>query len=250
MTNKVLLIDDDPAWVKLATVGLEQHGFKVTTARSGLEGLQLAYEIHPDVVILDIQMPEMDGWQTCQRLREISDVPIIMLTARYALEEDVVRGLKLGADDYLIKPAWESGVSLDELAARIEALLRRSNGYRQVSNKASLYSNGELTIDFLQRKVCVSGKEVSLTPTEFNLLRCLAKHEGRKLPHAYLLSQVWGVEYKDEVRYLKLYVSYLRKKLEKNPSRPELILTEWGIGYYLRDNNGSQRRPEGSDTAV
>jgi two-component system KDP operon response regulator KdpE len=227
--NKILLIEDDPGWVQLITMGLEQHNFEVTAAGSGLEGLQMAYETHPDLVILDIRMPEMDGWQTCQRLREISDVPIIILTARCALEEDVVRGLKLGADDYLFK-----SVSLPELAVRIEAILRRSNTYYQAPHEACLYSNGELRIDFLRHKVLVSGKEVPLTPTEFKLLVCLAKHEGRVLPHSYLLTQVWGAEYKDELNYLKLYISYLRKKLEKNPSQPELILTEWGIGYYLR----------------
>ncbi|MGQ9626008.1 MAG: response regulator transcription factor [Anaerolineae bacterium] len=233
MKKKILLIEDDPGWVRLIAIGLEQHNFEVTAANDGLEGLQLAYEIHPDLVILDIKMPGMDGWQTCRRLREISDIPIIILTARYALEEDVVKGLKLGADDYLVKP-----VSLSELEARIEALLRRSNASQQAPRKVPLYSNGDLTIDFLQHKVFVAGKEVSLTPTEFRLLSHLAQNEGRVLPHAYLLSQVWGAEYKDELGYLKLYISYLRKKLEKNPSQPEFILTERGIGYYMCASNG------------
>ena len=232
MGNKILLIEDDPGWVKLVAMGLEKRDFEIVAASNGLEGLQMAYETHPDLVILDIMMPKMDGWQTCQRLREISDVPIIILTARCALEEDVVKGLKLGADDYLIKP-----VSLSELEARIEALLRRSSASQQVPRRAHLYSNGELTIDFLRHKVFVSGEEVSLTPTEFRLLTCLARNEGRVLPHAYLLSQVWGEEYRDELSYVKLYISYLRKKLEKNSSEPELILTERGVGYYMCASN-------------
>jgi len=223
LKETILIIDDDADLAKIVQIHLEREGYKTVVASSGVEGLQKAYSNQPDLVILDIMMPGMDGWVTCRRLREISDVPIIMLTAR-GMEGDIVKGLELGADDYVVKP-----FGTKELMARIHALLRRTD--TSSTKKPAIYSDGELTVDFVKRMVTVRGKQVDLTPTEFKLLSTFVQNEGRVLPHSFLLTQVWGPEYADEVNYLKLYVRYLRQKLEEDPSNPTYILTEWGVGY-------------------
>jgi two-component system KDP operon response regulator KdpE len=174
-------------------------------------------------------MPGMDGWEVCRRLRELSSVPIIMLTARN-MKGDVIKGLESGADDYLTKP-----FSAAELEARIQAVLRRSSIQGQGNSRALFYSNGYLTIDFDRRIVKVHGEAIDLTPTEFKLLSCLVRNEGRVLPHRYLLTEVWGPEYADEVDYVKLYVRYLRLKIEQNPADPVYIQTEWGVGYRFSE---------------
>jgi two-component system KDP operon response regulator KdpE len=209
---------------------LERKNHRVVLATNGREGLQKAYQARPDLIILDIMMPEMDGWEVCQRLRELSNVPIIMLTAR-DIKGDIVKGLELGADDYITKP-----FKAKELEARIKAILRRSGGKgsRKI-NGSSFYSNGHLTIDFDRRIVKVRGDAVDLTPTEFRLLSCLVRNEGRVLPHRYLLTEVWGSEYADEVDYVKLYIRYLRLKLEDDPADPAYIQTEWGVGYRFSE---------------
>jgi two-component system KDP operon response regulator KdpE len=226
MNQKILVIDDDKDLAELLKTQLERMDYQVVTAANGREGLKKSYQVRPDLVILDIMMPGMDGWETCNRLRELSNVPIIMLTARN-MKGDVVRGLENGADDYLTKP-----FSSAELGARIQAVLRRSNASNG-SNKsrASFYSNGYLSIDAEKRIVTVRGRRVDLTPTEFKLLSCMVRNEGRVLPHRYLLTEVWGPEYADEVDYVKLYIRYLRLKLEEDPSNPIYIQTEWGVGY-------------------
>jgi two-component system KDP operon response regulator KdpE len=172
-------------------------------------------------------MPEMDGWQACRRLREMSDVPILLLTALDS-GDDVVRGLNLGADDYVTKP-----VAFEILVARTRALLRRRAGARLPGShsRAPMLTHENLVIDFRQHKVSLDGERVELSPTEFRLLAVLARHQGRVLPHEFLLSEVWGSEYVGELDYLRLYVSYLRRKLEKDPRNPDLIHNEWGIGY-------------------
>jgi two-component system KDP operon response regulator KdpE len=209
---------------------LERKDYRVVAASSGRDGLQKAYQYRPDLVILDIMMPGMDGWEVCRRLRELSNVPIIMLTAR-SLKGDVVKGLEAGADDYLTKP-----FSAMELDARIQAVLRRSSGNNgQGNSRSSFYSNGHLDIDFDRRIVKVRDERIDLTPTEFKLLSCLVRNEGRVLPHRYLLTEVWGPEYADEVDYVKLYIRYLRLKIEDDPSDPAYILTEWGIGYRFSE---------------
>ena len=171
-------------------------------------------------------MPGMDGWQTCQRFREMTDVPIIMLTA-LGSQDNVIKGLNLGADDYLVKP-----VTAQELAARIRALLRRvsrTNGNGQ--KKQPILTQDNLVIDLNKYEVTLDGERVDLSPTEFRLLAVLAKYKGRVLPHEFLLTEVWGAEYSGEIDYLRLYISYLRRKLERDPSNPTLIHNEWGIGY-------------------
>jgi len=226
--DKVLVIDDDVALTRVIQLGLEQEGYEVIVADSGIEGLRQAYDAHPDLVILDVMMPGLDGWKTCQRLREISDVPIIMLTAKDG-EVDVIKGLELGADDYITKP-----FSTEELVARMRALLRRAR-LPSSPHRPTVYTDGELVVDFSKHRVMVRGKRVNLTPTEFRLLSCLVRNAGRVIPHETLLAQVWGPEYIGEIQYLKLYIRYLRQKIEKDPSKPQYILTEWGIGYYFRE---------------
>lgn len=230
MKETILIIDDDADLAKIVQINLKREGYDTVVAYSGVEGLQKAYSCQPDLVILDIMMPGMDGWTTCRRLREISAVPIVMLTAR-GMEADIVRGLELGADDYIVKPFGSK-----ELLARIHALLRRAD--TSTTKRPPVYSDadGELTVDFVKRMVTVRGTKVDLTPTEFKLLSTFVQNEGRVLPHRFLLTQVWGPEYADEVNYLKLYVRYLRQKVEEDPSNPSYILTEWGVGYRFRES--------------
>lgn len=230
MQHTILVIDDDPDLRLMLKAQLERKTYRVVLASSGRDGLQKAYQARPDLIILDIMMPGMDGWEVCQRLRELSSVPIIMLTARN-MKGDVVKGLESGADDYLTKPF--GGAELD---ARIQAVLRRSgNSNGMGRSRSSFYSNGYLTIDFDRRIVRVRGETVDLTPTEFKLLSCLVRNEGRVLPHRYLLTEVWGPEYADEVDYVKLYIRYLRLKIEEDPREPVYIQTEWGVGYRFSE---------------
>jgi two-component system KDP operon response regulator KdpE len=205
---------------------LELSNYGVVTAADGQEGLRKAYRTHPDLIILDIMMPDMDGWEVCRRLRELSTVPIIMLTAR-AMKADAVKGLETGADDYITKP-----FSAAELEARIQALLRRTRRYgsRRMPHP-SFYASGDLIVDFERRLVKVHGKRIDLSPTEYKLLTCLVRNEGRVLPHRYLLTEVWGPGFAEELDYVKLYVRYLRLKIEDDPTNPVHIQTEWGVGY-------------------
>jgi two-component system KDP operon response regulator KdpE len=186
--------------------------------------LTQAREWHPDLVILDIMMPDMDGWTVCQRIREVSDVPVIFMTALGA-EKDVVRGLQLGADDYIVKP-----FGAKELVARIQAVLRR---HKPDAQHEHTYTNGKLFINLDTHQVSVDGQNVELTPIEFKLLACLAEQEGKVLAHRFLLNQVWGPDYEDDRQYLKLYIWYLRQKIEDDPNDPKLILTQRGAGYRL-----------------
>lgn len=230
MADTLLLIEDDVALSETLSYMLAKKGFQVEVAQDAKAGLKTAYEVQPDAIILDVMLPDMDGWETCSRFREMSDVPIIMLTA-LGSEKDIVKGLNLGADDYIVKP-----VTAEELAARVNALLRRVSR-TNVSSKGSGSGNRRvltcdyLTIDFDKHEVTVDDKRVDLSPTEFRLLSVMARHQGRMLPHEFLLNEVWGQEYIGEIDYLRLYVSYLRRKIEKDPSKPSLIHNEWGIGY-------------------
>jgi len=189
--------------------------------------LREAYAWQPDLVVLDIMMPDMDGWTVCERLRELSDVPIIFVTA-IGKEADVVRGLEMGADDYLVKP-----FSPRELVARIEAVLRRGTRNGGAAIEGRTYENGPLSVNLENRQVKLSGELVELTPIEFKLLSTFIRNEDKVLTHRFLLSQVWGSAYEEERQYLKLYVWYLRQKIEEDPSDPRLILTERGVGYRL-----------------
>lgn len=228
MEEKILVIDDSPDLLRIVQLCLERENFRVFTAVNGKEGLQRTYSVQPDLVILDVMMPGMDGWEVLNRMREMSDVPIMMLTAK-GRETDIVRGLGLGADDYITKPFGTA-----ELVARVQALLRRNR--TSSSSRRTRYQDNGLNIDLDRHEVCVKGQPVDLTPTEFRLLSVLVQNAGKVVPHRVLLTQVWGEEYANEVHYLKLYIRYLRQKLEESPSNPRYILTEWGIGYRFRDS--------------
>jgi two-component system, OmpR family, KDP operon response regulator KdpE len=221
--RKILIVDDEPGLRDLVRINLEHEGFGVVQAENGVLGLDAVREEHPDLVILDVMMPEMDGWETCKKLREFSQVPVLMLTARVQ-SQDIVTGLNSGADDYLLKP-----FNMDELMARVRALLRRVPS----PNRPVVAGNNEISIDKQKREVLVREEPVDLTPTEYDLLLMLAENAGKVLEHEVLLRGVWGQEYTKDNDYLKVYIWHLRRKLEKDPRDPKLLLTEWGIGYRL-----------------
>lgn len=235
MNETVLFVDDDAGLRTLMKLGLEREGFGVITAADGQDGIRKAYQHRPDAIVLDIMMENMDGWTTCQRLRQITDTPIIMLTARTD-EDDIVRGLSLGADDYLTKPC-----SFAELKARILALLRRSGTQPPVEREMGVFDDGNLSIDLRRGIVLRDGQEVSLSPTESRLLMYLVSQRGRIVPHSELLIKVWGSEYAKELSYLAVYIRYLRQKLEDNPSHPVYIRTRWKVGYYF---GGAEELPQ------
>lgn len=226
MPARILVIEDDPAIATLTQLQLENQGYQVQLAYDGIEGLRHAYAWQPDLVVLDIMMPDMDGWTVCERLRELSEVPIIFVTA-IGKEADIVRGLEMGADDYIVKP-----FSPRELVARIEAVMRRE-ARAGTPIEARAYENGPLMVNLENRQVQLNEKHVELTPIEFKLLSTFIRNEDKVLTHRFLLSQVWGPAYEEERQYLKLYVWYLRQKIEEDPSKPQLILTERGVGYRL-----------------
>jgi two-component system KDP operon response regulator KdpE len=227
MDETVLFVDDDAGLRALMKIGLEREGFVVITAADGQEGIRKAYQHRPDAIVLDVMMDKMDGWMACQRLRQVTDTPIIMLTARTD-ESDVVKGLALGADDYLTKPC-----SFAELKARIMALLRRS-GTQSADRELGVFDDGYLVVDPRRGLVLRQGSEVSLSPTESRLLMYLVSQRGRIVPHRELLVRVWGSEYAKEMSYLAVYIRYLRQKLEDDPSRPVYIRTRWKVGYYFK----------------
>jgi len=226
--KKILVIDDDPAFAKLVGQTLAQKGYEVLSATSGGDGLRLLFDRRPDMVLLDVVMPGMDGWQTCSRIREISDVPIIMLTGHEKTENDVVRGLDHGADDYVIKP-----VGSKELVARVKAIMRRAESPSSPEGGGVTYSDDFLSVDIARRKVIVNGKRVRLTPVEFRLLALLMQNAEHVLTHRQLLEKVWGWEYVDDLDYTRIYVWHLRQKIEPDPAKPRYILTEPGVGYYF-----------------
>lgn len=224
---KILVVDDEPHLVKLVRSNLEAQHFKVITAMDGVSGLAMVEKEGPDLVILDIMMPGVDGFDVLQKVREFSSVPVIMLTAKDQ-DVDVVKGLQLGADDYVKKP-----FSVHELLARVEAVLRRAAPGDDVQTRPPFVVD-DFTMDFQQRKVTVRGKEVRVGPTEFKLLSQLVRNAGRVMLHADLLRKVWGPEYGGETEYLRVYISYLRNKIEEDPANPKYILTEHGVGYMFK----------------
>ncbi len=232
MAKKILVVDDDPSLVRLVTQVLTDKGYEVLKANNGQEALRLLFAQKPDLVLLDVVMPGIDGWQTCSRIRDISPtIPIIMLTGNRKTEDDVVRGLDYGADDYLLKP-----VGNRELVARVRAALRRAElpSYLDDKERAIIYSDGFLTINLTERKVVVDGERVKLTPIEFRLLAILLENAGRILTHRQLLEKVWGWEYVDDLDYVRIYISHLRRKIEPEPALPKYIVTEPGVGYSFQ----------------
>jgi two-component system, OmpR family, KDP operon response regulator KdpE len=228
MKQRILVIDDDKGLLTLLTLSLSRDGYEVFTAVSGLDGLRKAYEVHPDLVLLDVMMAEMDGWTTCQRLRQVTQVPIIILTA-LGESENVVKGLALGADDYITKPC-----SFDVLKARIRAALRNWSESPH-EDPDLVFDDGNLRIDLAAQTVTRQGEPVRLTPTELRLLMCLVGHKGKIVSHEELLTNVWGPEYADEVKYLGVYVRYVRQKVEDDPSNPTYIVTRHKVGYSFVD---------------
>ena len=229
----VLVVDDEQRIVNFMRMNLELEGCRVITASNGRDALERARDDLPDIVLLDIMMPGMDGFEVLRRLREWSTVPVIVLTAKDD-EEDRIRGLELGADDYIGKP-----FSHRELVSRIRAVLRR-HLIQPPLQQTQLRIDERLTIDFGKREVLVNNEPVALRPTEYRLLYHLVQNAGWVMPHDVLLAKVWGPEYSDESHYLRLYITYLRQKIEPDPARPRYILTERGVGYRFVDFRGKE----------
>ncbi len=227
--KRVLVVDDEPRMVSMIRMNLELEGFQVVEAYDGLRALDAVRTQLPDAVLLDVMMPNLDGFETLRMLREFSSVPVIMLTAK-GEEDDKVRGLELGADDYITKPFGPR-----ELSSRVRAVLRRVEQAGTSPESAILKIDDRLSVDFNRRLVIVDGKQVKLRPTEFRLLYHLIENAGWTVPHEQLLAKVWGYEYRDETHYVRLYVNYLREKIEEDPANPKYILTERGVGYRFVD---------------
>jgi len=227
--KRVLIVDDEPRMIGFIRMNLELEGHQVLEANSGLEALEAVRTQLPDVILLDVMMPDLDGFETLRMLREFSSIPVIMLTAK-GDENDKVYGLELGADDYVTKPFGPR-----ELSSRIKAVLRRFEQSASSPTEAILQIDERLSVDFNQREVVVDGEPVKLRPTEYRLLYHLIENAGWTVPHEQLLAKVWGYEYRDEAHYVRLYVNYLREKIEEDPSKPKYILTERGVGYRFVD---------------
>ena len=226
MEARILIIEDDEELSRLLQLDLERLSYNVTLARNGLEGLRLFQEVNPDLVMLDISLPMMDGLTVCQRLRETSGVPILIMTAHAVSEQDIAEGLNRGADEYMLKPLGRV-----ELHARIKALIRRARLTEESSQSLNLFDDGYLMVDLRGRRVTVQGQEVRLTPTEFKLLATFVRRHGEVLSFQQLLEIVWGSEYTSEHHYPRIYVSHLRRKIEPDPRTPTYIHNEYGIGY-------------------
>ncbi|HEY1348161.1 MAG TPA: response regulator transcription factor [Ktedonobacteraceae bacterium] len=226
---RIVTADDDPQLLRLITRNLEFEGYEVVTASDGALALAEIERSAPDLVLLDVMMPKMDGFTVCQRVREFSSVPIIIVTAR-GQDQDKVKGLDLGADDYLTKP-----FSVEELLARVRAVLRRAQflATDTVAGRTTVATVGELVIDYAQHLVTLAGNELTLTPTEYRLLTYLAQNVGRVITQDLLLEHVWGEDYLGESHMLQVNVNRLRRKLEADPTHPRYLKTKVGIGYML-----------------
>ena len=222
----ILVVDDDPAIIRLLCTNLKARGYKVSTAMDGEESLEAVEKDFVDLIILDLMMPKIDGVEVCRRIREWSNVPIVVLSAR-GDEKDKVKCLELGADDYLTKP-----FGIAELMARIKTALRHSDTSGVAAAPAN-FSCGDLEINFAMRRVTVGGREVKLTPTEYAVLQHLAVNTNKVLTHTMLLQGVWGSEYSSEKEYLRVFIGRLRKKIEPDYKNPRYILTVPGVGYHL-----------------
>jgi DNA-binding response OmpR family regulator len=224
--QRVLVADDDPLIQRLVRTHLDRAGFRVLSAADGEEALDVAATEQPDLIVLDLMLPKVDGFEVCRRVREFSLVPIVMLTAR-GEQADKLRGFEAGADDYVTKP-----FAPPELLARLRAVLRRTQQAGPTS-APSVVKCGEWSIDFVRRRVTIKTEVIKLTPTEYQLLQQLALNAGKVLSHTELLTRVWGPEYRDDRDYLWAYVRHLRRKLEPDPEQPKHILSEPGYGYVL-----------------
>jgi DNA-binding response OmpR family regulator len=234
MATCILIIEDDKELSRLLQLDLQRSDYEVAVASNGLEGLRLFHDLKPDLVILDVGLPLMDGMTVCQRIRELSDAPILMMTAHAVSEEEIAEGLNLGADEFMLKPLRNV-----EFHARIKALLRRARPVETDTKSGfSGYNDPYLTVDLGKRHVFVDGQEIRLTPTEFKLLATFIKNPGRVMTFQQLLEQVWGVEYTVEHHYPRIYVSHLRRKIEPDLKTPTYIQNEYGIGYRFVGQTG------------
>jgi DNA-binding response OmpR family regulator len=215
MREKVLLVEDDVEFLNLTRTWLQNAGFEIFTADDGMEGLRRVFSNRPDLVILDANIPKMDGWEVCRRIRDMSDIPVLMVTVN-GQKADRLKGFTLGADDYLTKP-----VDFHELIARVQAILRRARSVTS-EEKPVTFSNGT---------------RIKLSPTEFKIMSCLVKNRGWIVTHEQLLEKAWGPNYIGDKSFVKLYIRYLRQKIEENPHKPQIIMTERGVGYYFAMHN-------------
>jgi two-component system KDP operon response regulator KdpE len=236
VAERILVVDDDPVLLQVIETSLKQGQYEVTVALNGEDGLRLLSATKPHLVVLDIMMPNIDGWEMCSRIRKVSTIPIIMLTA-LGSQADIVRGLNVGADDYLVKPFHK-----DELLARVSAVLRRAN-MPPPSAKAPLrFGDGELVIDPVDRQVILAGQHIELTPTEFDLLLFMAHRPGRILSTESIFENVWSYDSDANLESVKWYMWRLRQKIEQKPSSPKYIVTERGVGYRFLPNYGQTQK--------
>lgn len=225
MSQRVLIIEDDEELSRLLQIDLKRHSFEVLASNNGMEGLRIFQDNLPDLVVLDVALPLMDGLTVCERIREISNVPILMMTAHAITEQDIAEGLNKGADEYMIKPLGKI-----EFHARIKALLRRAR-LMEDSPSITEYKDGYLDVDLKTRRISVGGDEIRLTPTEFKLLATFIRNPGEVMSFQQLLEVVWGAEYTSEHHYPRIYVSHLRRKIEPDAKTPTYIHNEYGVGY-------------------
>ena len=228
MAKKVLVVDDEKLIVKGIRFSLEQDGMEVDCAYDGEEALKMATENTYDMILLDIMLPKMNGFEVCQQIREFSDMPIVMLTAK-GDDMDKILGLEYGADDYITKP-----FNILEVKARIKAIMRRTGGSKPKEEHTKQIKNGDLRLDCESRRLFVLGKEVNVTAKEFDLLELLVLHPNKVYSRENLLNLVWGYEYPGDVRTVDVHVRRLREKIEANPSEPKYVHTKWGVGYYYQ----------------
>ena len=224
MSERILIVEDDGTLANLMRIQLEHDGYQAVICSDGAKAVEQARKLDPHLILLDILLPHVDGWTICEELQRVTDAPIIFTTALGA-EHNLSRGMSLGADDYIIKP-----FSRKELLSRVKAALHRA---QRGGGQKTVYRNGRLVADLENHVIQVDGKNVPLTPLEFKLLAALVQEAGNVIPHATLLDQVWGSEHKDQRQYLKLYIWYLRQKIEADPTHPTMLLTERGVGYRL-----------------
>ena len=231
MAKKVLVVDDEKLIVKGIRFSLEQDGMDVDCAYDGEEALAMARANEYDMILLDIMLPKMDGFEVCQAIREFSDMPIVMLTAK-GDDMDKILGLEYGADDYITKP-----FNILEVKARIKAIMRRTYGPRDKKETTSVIVKGDLRLDCDSRRLFIHDKEVNLTAKEFDLLELLVKNENKVYSREDLLGLVWGKDYPGDVRTVDVHVRRLREKIEANPSEPKYVHTKWGVGYFFADRS-------------
>ena len=229
MASRILVVDDEKLIVKGIRFSLEQDGFQVDCAYDGEEALEKARQTEYDAVLLDLMLPVMDGMEVCQQIREFSDMPILMLTAK-SDDMDKIMGLEYGADDYITKP-----FNILEVKARIKAIIRRNSKNRQKESGSKKIVAGDLEMDVDSRRVFAKGKEINLTAKEFDLLELLLTHPGKVYSREQLLNTVWGTDYPGDVRTVDVHVRRLREKVEENPSDPHYVYTKWGVGYFYKN---------------